>query len=205
MINMLTRQLGSAQQAEAQYRASVRGLALNRMELQLKRLGTENQYKDLMDAARVEVETLNDQARQASMSKPTTAKYEYDRPKPVGGAPAPAGAVAGAPAQETFVDTELQRWGQAKNLRPKDVYGLWGKYTKEIAEAAPAYEAIRGAKEAIAPYRQSGDVAGKGVFAKMAPDWWAGTEGNNVHQHLGHPVPFKKSAAPPSQKRSASF
>lgn len=86
MVSMLTRQLGSAQQAEAHYTASVRTLALSKLQANLDNMGAGNQYDDLMKAARDEVQTIDDKAKAASFAKPGTAKYEYTIPKPAKGA-----------------------------------------------------------------------------------------------------------------------
>lgn len=84
-LNLLTRQLGNAQQAAAMYRAGVRKAAFDRLGVQLKSQGTYNQYSDLMQAGRDELDTLNDQARQLSYGKPGAVEYQYGIPKPVKG------------------------------------------------------------------------------------------------------------------------
>jgi hypothetical protein len=84
-INLLTKKLGSAQQAEAHYQSSVRGLALQTMEQQLKRLGVEGQYADQLQKMRDQVSAYDDAARQASYGKPGEAKYEFGQPKEVKG------------------------------------------------------------------------------------------------------------------------
>lgn len=89
MVNHLTKQLGSAQQAELHYKASVRGLALDRLQSQLDSMGVGNKYADLIQAGRDDVETIDDAAKAASYGKPATAKYEFGQPKLVKGAGGP--------------------------------------------------------------------------------------------------------------------
>lgn len=184
-IARLTQQLGNAQQAELMYRGSVRRLALDRVKNNMTRLGEDANTDALMRAAEGEVQTIDDQAKAASFNKPGVAKYEFAQPKPVkGGAAGVAGSVAGSPAQETYVDQELTKWGNARGLKPQQAQEAWEKYTKAGVETAPVLEAIRGAEAAIAPYQKSGDVPGKGLFGDKLPDWWVGAEGNTVRQNV---------------------
>ncbi len=84
-LNQLTRQLGDAQQAQLMYRAGVRRAALERVNMQLARIGEDKNLSQLMAAADAEVSAIDDQAKSASFNKPGSAKYEYTQPKPTGG------------------------------------------------------------------------------------------------------------------------
>lgn len=83
-INYLTKVLGSAEQAENHYRASVRNLAANTIESRLKIMGVQNQYKDVIQGMRDQADAYNEKARLDSMGKPGTAKYKYALPKVTG-------------------------------------------------------------------------------------------------------------------------
>jgi hypothetical protein len=86
-LAQLTRQLGDSQQAELMYRAAVRRSALERVQMQLARIGEDKNLTQLLTAADAEVGAIDDQAKAASFNKPGAAKYEYTQPKPTGAAP----------------------------------------------------------------------------------------------------------------------
>jgi hypothetical protein len=88
MINMLTKKLGSAQQAENHYRAQVNAFTADLLENRLGRLGLANQYADKIQELRDQAMAYNEAAKAASFGKPGTAEYTFERPKPTGTGPA---------------------------------------------------------------------------------------------------------------------
>lgn len=84
MINMLTKKLGSAQQAENHYRAQVNAFTADLLENRLGRLGLANQYADKIQGLRDQAMAYNEAAKAASFGKPGTAEYTFERPKPTG-------------------------------------------------------------------------------------------------------------------------
>lgn len=87
MISMLSKRLGSEQQAENHYRAQVNALTADIIENRLQRLGLANQYGDQIQALRDQALAYNQAARAASEGKPGSATYEFERPAPTGAAP----------------------------------------------------------------------------------------------------------------------
>lgn len=81
-INLLTKQLGSAEQAENHYRAQVNALAADTIETRLKRLGMADLYADQIQGLRDSAMAYNEAAKAASYGKPGKAEYEFERPKP---------------------------------------------------------------------------------------------------------------------------
>lgn len=182
-LNLLTRQLGNAQQAAAMYRAGVRKAAFDRLGVQLKSQGTYNQYSDLMQAGRDELDTLNDQARQLSYGKPGAAEYQYGIPKPVKGTGAAAQAAAiGAlpPGAEQYQQTELAKLAAAQGQKPEKTQAAYEHWSELHSKTAQMDQAMDDAKAVLKPYQDSNDVAGKGALAGKIP-WIATTdEGRRV-------------------------
>lgn len=87
MISMLTRKLGSAQQAEAHYRAQTNALAADLIETRLKRLGLAEAYGDQIQGLRDQAMAYNEAAKVASFGKPGKAEYEFERLKGGAGGP----------------------------------------------------------------------------------------------------------------------
>lgn len=89
-INRLTKQLGSAQQAENHYRAQAYATTADILETKLQRLGVADQFADRIQALRDGAMAYNEAAKAASFGKAGQATYEFERPKPTGtGAAAP--------------------------------------------------------------------------------------------------------------------
>jgi hypothetical protein len=87
-INLLTKQLGSAQQAENHYRAATTALAADVLETRLKRMGLADQYADQIQGLRDQALAYNEAAKAASFGKPGKAEYTFERPKNAGAGPA---------------------------------------------------------------------------------------------------------------------
>lgn len=191
MVSMLTRQLGSAQQAEAHYRASVRGLALDKLQAQLDNMGVANKYGDLMQAGRDEVATINDQAKTASFGKPGTAKYEFDMPKPGKGAaggltPGQSAFIGSLPeGAEKYQETELAKLATGRGQKPDQLRADWAKWNEDSRKNASTRQAITDVQAVIKPYEKDGDVPGKGLIVNNFPQWAVSEEGRNVRQRLG--------------------
>lgn len=195
MVNHLTKQLGSAQQAELHYKASVRGLAMDRLQSQLDSMGVGNKYADLIQAGRDDVETIDDAAKAASYGKPATAKYEFGQPKAVKGAgpglvngmsPGQAAYIASLPpGAEQYQETELARMAEGRGQKPDQVRADWAKWTEEGTKNASTRQAIGDVKAVIKPYEAEGDVPGKGLIVNNFPQWATSDEGRRVRQQLG--------------------
>lgn len=136
MVSNLTRQLGSAQQAESHFRASVRGLALDRLENNLKAQGVDAQYSDLIQAARDDVDAIDANARAASYGKPGTAKYTFGQPKP--------GAGAGGVALNNPTVQELKGLGISQDAWTKGLNGkvVAGENSPTITQAVTTTKQI---------------------------------------------------------------
>lgn len=133
-INMLTKKLGSAEQAENHYRAQVYATTANIMENRLNRLGVADQYADRIQALRDNALAYNEAAKAASFGKPGQATYEYERPKPTGPAAAPLNAT-----EQQLKDLGITREQYTKGLSGKV---LPGENSPTIAQAADTTKRI---------------------------------------------------------------
>lgn len=131
-INMLTKQLGSAQQAENHYRAQVFATTADILETKLQRLGVADQYADKIQGLRDNAMAYNEAAKAASYGKPGKAEYEFERPKPE------AVKGPGAPKLDNAMTQRLAKIGLTPAAWTKGLDGkvLASQNAPTIAQAA---------------------------------------------------------------------
>lgn len=135
-INLLTKQLGSAQQAENHYRAQVNAFTADILENRLKQMGVADQYADQIQGLRDQALAYNEAAKAASFGKPGQAEYTFEQPNP--------GAGAGGPAYANDTLTALKGLGidEKRYREGLDAKVLSGVNSPTIAMAADTTKRI---------------------------------------------------------------
>lgn len=130
-INRLTKQLGSAQQAENHYRAQAYATTADILETKLQRLGVADQFADRIQALRDGAMAYNEAAKAASFGKAGQATYEFERPKPTG-------TGAAAPKLNNAMTQRLEKIGLTPEKWTKGLDGkvVAGQNSETIAQAA---------------------------------------------------------------------
>lgn len=128
-INLLTKQLGSAQQAENHYRAQAYATTADILETKLQRLGVADQFADKIQELRDGALAYNEAAKAASYGKPGEATYTWEAPKPTG---------AGAPKLNNAMTQRLAKIGLTPEKWTKGLDGkvLASQNAPTIAQAA---------------------------------------------------------------------
>lgn len=197
LINTLTKQLGSGQQAEAHFRASARGLFTDRLQAQLDNIGASNRYDDLILGLRAKTEEDLKRARQLSFAKPATSAYTFGQPtkysRGVGGG---SGAVAPVKieASSQQYDTDDQEWANSfkakKGINNSEGEKGWKAVGDYLADNSSLQENLRNADTLLyEPDKKNGRrlKGGKlpGYAAGMElPVWLASKEGVAAQQAI---------------------
>lgn len=188
-FNALKVQLGSEERALG-HLASVAKEGYARAAEERKRYASTKNEFDLLSAVAGDqlAQVYQDRAKSLGAIKADESlRLSYAEPKPVAGAGAGKAKLGfeGLPEQARFVGEELQKFAERNGIPPGQARTKWAEYTKKFEDIAPAVTAVSDAKAIIEPYRQSGDVPGKGPFGNMPPNWMTSDEGVAVRQKLG--------------------